>query len=298
MPLPDLESLRCFEAAAVHLNFRVAAAQVALSPAAFSDRIRRLEEDLDTRLFDRTTRQVRLTPAGSRLLPQARRVLEEARRCLDAVREDGRRAPFELMVGTRYELGVSWLVPALDGLREARPERTLHLYFGNGADLLANVEKGTIDCMVSSTRLTHAGLSWANLHEERYVFVGSAELLRERPLAGPEDAHRHVLIDTAGPLPLFRYFLDALDRPEVWGFARTERMGTIAAVRVRVLDRRGVAVLPRYFVQPELDAGTLVALLPEVEPRSDAFRLVWRAGDPRDEEMAALAGDLRAFPLR
>src|SRR5687768_3422716 len=129
MILPDLESLRCFEAAAVHLSFRVAAAQVALSPAAFSDRIRRLEEVLDTRLFERTTRRVVLTPAGRRLLPQARRCLEEARRCLDAVREDGTRTPFEIVLGTRYELGLSWLVPALDGLRDARPERTVHLYF-------------------------------------------------------------------------------------------------------------------------------------------------------------------------
>lgn len=298
MILPDLESLRCFEAAAVHLNFRVAAGQVALSPAAFSDRIRRLEEQLDARVFDRTTRQVRLTPAGQRLLPQARRVLEEARRCLDAVRDDGRRAPFELLLGTRYELGVSWLVPALDALGKARPERTLNLYFGNGSDLLSNLERGTIDAMVSSVRLTHAGLAYANLHEEQYAFVGASELLDHAPLVGPEDAHRHVLVDTAGPLPLFRYFLDALDRPEVWGFARTERMGTIAAVRARVVEGRGVAVLPRYFVGPDLAAGRLRELLPEVQPRSDAFRLVWRSGDPREEELQALAEHLRAMPLR
>ena len=97
--LPDLESLRCFEKAAVILNFRLAAATVGLSPAAFSDRIRRLEDQVGQRLFVRTTRSVALTPAGHRLLDQARRTLDEARRCLAQV--DGGPQPFELIVGTR-----------------------------------------------------------------------------------------------------------------------------------------------------------------------------------------------------
>lgn len=297
MMLPDLESLRCFEAAAVHLNFRVAASQVALSPAAFSDRIKRLEEVLDCRLFERTTRRVELTPAGRRLVPQARRCLEEARRCLDVVRDDGRRAPFEIVVGTRHELGMSWLLPALQPLRAARPERTVHLYFSNGADLLASVERGAIDAMISSVRLTRSGLAYANLHEERYVFVATPELVRDRPFRDADDARDLVLLDTAPPLPLFRYFLDALDRPEMWSFRGTELLGTIAAVRQRVIEGAGIAVLPRYYVQADLDAGRMVALLSDVEPRTDSFRLVWRAGDPREEELQALAEELRALPL-
>jgi DNA-binding transcriptional LysR family regulator len=296
--IPDIESLRCFEAAAVQLNFRLASRQVALSPAAFSDRIRRLEDELGAQLFERTTRRVVLTPAGRRLLPQARRCLEEARRCLDAVRDDGRRAPFEITIGTRHELGMSWLVPALDGLRRVRPERVLHLYFGNGADLLAGIERGAIDAMVSSLRLTRGGLAYASLHEERYAFVATPELLSARPFAAAADARHHVLLDTGAALPLFRYLLDALPRPEVWQFQRTEMLGTLEAIRYRLLLGVGVAVLPRYYVASELDAGRLVEVMPGVEPKVDAFRLVWRAGDPRDEELQTLAEELRAVPLR
>ena len=64
MRLPDLDSLRCFEAAAVALNFRRAARAVALPPAAFSDRIRQLEDQVGEPLFKRSTRQVALTVAG------------------------------------------------------------------------------------------------------------------------------------------------------------------------------------------------------------------------------------------
>ena len=75
--LPDLESLRCFDAAATHLNFRAAARALAMSPTAFGDRIKRLEELLGARLFERSTRRVMLTEAGQRLR-------EHARRCIDA----------------------------------------------------------------------------------------------------------------------------------------------------------------------------------------------------------------------
>src|SRR5690606_21366785 len=158
--LPDLESLRCFDAAATHLSFRIGAQAVALSPAAFGDRIKRLEQQLDTRLFARTTRRVALTPAGLRLLPQARRVLEEAARCTHVVHEQELAVPFALTVGTRFELGLSWLTPALPRLQAQRPERTVHLVFGDSPELLARVRNGVLDAAVTSARLTAGGLSY------------------------------------------------------------------------------------------------------------------------------------------
>src|SRR5262245_32409633 len=120
--LPELESLHCFVRAATSPSFRVAAKSVALSPAAFGDRIRRLEEGLGARLFQRTTRRVGLTAEGARLLPQARRCLEEAERCHAVVGSEGG-PPFDIVIGTRFELGMSWLVPALGQLERARPVR-------------------------------------------------------------------------------------------------------------------------------------------------------------------------------
>src|SRR5947207_2476033 len=157
MTLPDLDSLRCFEAAAVALNFRQAAATVGLSPTAFSDRIRRLEEQLGQTLFVRTTRRVVLTTAGQNLRPAVQRVLEDARRCLSP---DGGDLPFELTVGTRFELGLSWLTPALAPLRRACPGRTIHLYFSESEDLLARIQRGSIDCAVSSVRLASGGVKY------------------------------------------------------------------------------------------------------------------------------------------
>ena len=59
-----------------------------------------------------------------------------------------------------------------------------------------------------------------------------------------------------------------------------------------------MAVLPRYFIAPDIAAGRLVRLFPKVRLRSDSFRLVWRAGHPREADLVALATELRAHPLR
>lgn len=295
---PDLESLRCFDAAATHLTFRVAAKAVALSPAALSVRIKRLEDQVGAPLFVRSTRRVALTSAGQRLVPHAREILQQTARCSDVVHGQARPIPYELVIGTRFELGLSWLTPALPTLQALRPERALHLVFGDSADLLDRVRRGQLDAAITSARLTIGGLSYEKLHDEDYVFVGAARLVRTHRLAQGRDATSHVLIDVAPDLPLFRYFLDAIGRRDVWSFARHEYLGTIGAIRLRVLQGAGVAVLPRYFVAKDLEARRLVPILPRVKLQRDAFRLIWRAGHPREDELRRLANDLASVPLR
>lgn len=296
--LPDVESLRCFTAAATQLNFRAAARAVGLSPAAFGERIKRLEELLEVRLFERTTRRVTLTPAGERLLPRARRCLDEARACIDAARDQDARAPYALTVGTRFELGTSWLTPALSDLQAARPYRHLHLYFGNTPALLDALRGDTIDCLVTSARLASHGLEYARLHEEGYVFVGSPKLLKDCPLARQEHCKHHTLLELNGTLPLFRYFLDARPGHEVWDFKHVQFLGTIGPVRLRALAGDGVAVLPHYFVKNDLQRKRLARIMPSVKLPMDWFRLVWRRGHARHAQLHDLAGELSALPLR
>jgi LysR family transcriptional regulator, glycine cleavage system transcriptional activator len=290
--LLDLESLRCFITAADTLNFRAAAARVALSPGAFSDRIRRLEADLGTPLFHRTTRSAGLTPAGVLLLPRARQLLDDAVACRAVVQGDLAPVPFELVIGTRFELGLSWLTPALGTLERARPERTVHLYMADTPDLTARVLRGDVDAVVYSARLTSARLSYATLHAELYAFVATTPCI-----AHPDDAAAQTLLDVSADLPLFRYFLDAWPSGEPWRFARHQYLGGIGGIRMRVLEGAGVGVLPRYFVGEDLAAGRLVELMPDVTLKSDAFRMVWRTGHRHDEELRRLADALRTRPL-
>jgi LysR family transcriptional regulator, glycine cleavage system transcriptional activator len=296
-PLPSLDSLRCFVAAARLLSFRAAATSVALTPAALGQRIKALEAELGAPLFVRTTRRVQLTEAGLRLLPRAEACLEAARACVSAVVTPAAPASLELVLGTRQELGLSWLVPQLDALEKRLPELSLHLYFGSGIDLLHRVRSLEIDAAVTSTRLVDPKLDALRLHREDYVFVGHRKLLAARPLRKPSDAKDHVLLDAGPELPLFRYFREAPQGRDQLPFRRVVMLGSIEAIRQRVARSAGVAVLPAYLVERELAAKTFVRLFPSVTLAHDHFRLVFRRDDARRAIYERLAEGLLATPL-
>lgn len=291
----ELRGLRHFELAATTLNFRAAAGRAHLSPAAFSESIHRLELTLGVVLFDRSTRSVRLSAAGARLLPSAQATLASAR-ALRAAAGGAKRA-WELTLGTRAELGLSWLTPALDTLAAADPRRTIHLAVGDSGPMVEALRAGQLDALVSSARLDAEELVSVPLHPEAYRFVGAPALLEAAPLQGVEDAARHHLLDIGPGLPLFRYLLDAVGGP-VWPFQGRAYLGGIGAVRARALAGRGVAVLPEYLIRGDLSSGDLVELLPDRRPSEDTFRLVWRSGHPRAAALLRLAEELRALPLR
>ncbi len=293
----EIDDLRCFEAAANHLSFRAASRQVGLSAAAFSERIRRLEEGLGVQLFVRTTRSVRITPWGERLLPQARRTMAELQACIDLVR-DGRPAPFSLTIGTRFELGMSWVMPSVEALAHARPEQTLHLHFSEGPAIVDALRTGHIDAVIGSMRLDSSRVETMPLHEERYCFVAAPGLVARQPLAEPHDAVEHTLVDTSPALSLFRYWSDQVPAGERWAFGKHQFLGAIAPIRHWVLAERGVAVLPEYFIREDLEAGRLERILTHVEARTDWFRLVWLKDHVRRRDLEALGRFLATQPLR
>jgi len=296
--LPSIDSLRCFVAAARLLNFRAAARSVALTPAALGQRIQKLEDELGAPLFQRTTRSVALTEAGLSLLPVAEHCLAAASECVRAARGETGPPPMEVTLGTRQELGMSWIVPQLDDLSRAFPSLGLHLYFGSGPDLLLRVRTMEIDCAVTSSRFSDPTLDGIRLHTEEYVFVGASRLLRDAPLARDEDARRHTLLDASRELPLFRYWRDAPGGGDRLQFQRIVRLGSIEVIRARALAGAGVAVLPRYLVEGDLAARRLRRIFPAVAPVHDYFRLVYRADDPRRAVYDKLAARMREAPLR
>jgi DNA-binding transcriptional LysR family regulator len=269
---------------------------VALTPAAFGQRIKQLEDQVGAALFARTTREVRLTEAGLALLPYAERCIALALEGARAARGEVGPPAQDVLLGTRHELGMSWIVPQLGALVKERPHVRMHLYFGAATDLHAKVRTLEIDCAVTSARIDDPKLHGVTLHREDYVFVGSQKLTKTTPLSRPEHIRSHVLLDISPDLPLFSYLREA--KGELPGTFRDHGyLGAIAAIRQRVIDGAGVAVLPLYLVRHDLARGHLVRLLPKTPPRHDYFRLVFRADDPRRALLEGIADSLSRAPL-
>ena len=293
---PSLDNLRCFVAASKTLNFRRAARIVSLTPTALSQRIKQLEQELGAELFARTTRAVSLTQAGLALLPSAERCLAAAHECGRAARGETGPAPTDLTLGTRHELGMSWILPQLPSISQRMPWLNLNLYFGSGPDLLLRARTLEIDCAVTSTRFEDPKLVALPLHREDYVFVAAPSLLRERPLTRLAHAQHHTLLDISSEQPLYRYFRDAPGAAAL-KFRRAAWLGGIDAIRHRALEGAGIAVLPHYHVKKDLAERRLRKLFPAICLGCDYFRLVFRADDPRHAVYEALAQSLLATPL-
>src|SRR6266545_1620567 len=115
--LPPLIELRAFDAAARHVSFKKAAAELGVTPTAISHQIRLLERYCGRALFRRQPRPLSLTEAGARLFPVIRDGLEAFATAIATVKRDG--AKQSLRVTTTNAFASRWLVPRLSRWRRA-----------------------------------------------------------------------------------------------------------------------------------------------------------------------------------
>ena len=124
-PLPPLNWLRAFEAAARHLSFTQAAGELNVTQSAVSQHVRSLEAFLGRELFVRRTRALQLTEAGANYLPTIREAFEILASGTRAFRGADRGR--SLIVQCNLAFSVFWLAPRLAGLVEAHPWLVLNL---------------------------------------------------------------------------------------------------------------------------------------------------------------------------
>ncbi len=141
----ELQQVRYVLAVAETLNFTRAAERCLVVQSALSHQIARLEQELGARLFERTSRRVRLTAAGEAFLPAARQCLEAAERAAAEV------AAAVGEVRGRLAVGLISTVTAVDipvGLREFRgrhPQVRIGLRVGASKNLVEQVREGELD---------------------------------------------------------------------------------------------------------------------------------------------------------
>ncbi|THF60765.1 LysR family transcriptional regulator [Pseudothauera nasutitermitis] len=126
--LPPLDPLRGFAAAARHLSFTRAAAELCLTQSAVSRQVQTLEAALGVALFVRGIRSLRLTAEGARLAAAADGWLAEYARLADALRRPGARP---VTVTASFGMSALWLVPRLRDFQHLHPDTEVHIAAGN-----------------------------------------------------------------------------------------------------------------------------------------------------------------------
>jgi DNA-binding transcriptional LysR family regulator len=278
--MPELRHLRYFVVVAEELNFSRAATRLHMAQPPLSVAIRQLEQELGTDLFQRTTREVKLTEAGRALLDGARRTLAEADRAVASAKRAGAGELGELRVAFSWSARFETL-PALGQAFSARsPDVQLLTQEMWNADMGSALRSGAIDVAISLCPELAPELGDEVIRTERVVAV----LAAKHPLANEEAI---ALASLAGDeFVLFPRELAPRLHDVMVGICR--HAGFEPRLRSESFhtgwDLLLLADVPVVAIAPESVVGDLpegVTAVPVSEP-DDVLetRLLWRDGDP------------------
>ena len=177
----ELRHLRSFVAVAEERHFGRAAERLHMAQPPLSQQIRKLEEELGMELFDRSTRPVRVTPAGTHFLEEAYRTLEQARRAVERGRRAARGELGHLSIGAMPR-AYNRLVPSVVALFRARVRHvTLELSMDDPTALADAVRDEQLDAAFSGPPIETRGLSVELIESDPMVaIVPKAHPLAER----------------------------------------------------------------------------------------------------------------------
>lgn len=294
--LPSLDLLKAFEAAARHLSFTRAGAELFLSQSAMSRQIQQLERQLDTPLFIRRTRALLLTDAGRRYyrdVSQALHQLREAGAGLRAVSEDR-----VVTVTTAMTCASLWLVPRLADFQQQHPEIEVRVAADNQ---VRDLERDRLDVAIRYSPRKTAGPGAVRLFGERVAPVCSPLLLKKHPLRRPEDLARFVLLhfddpDNLTPWLAWDSWFEAINKPPVTPRGGLRFSHYDMALRAAT-SGQGVALGRLPLIQPMLDDDALTEPLAasrhSVDTRDRAYWLIAAPGSRERPEVCTFMQWLR-----
>jgi LysR family glycine cleavage system transcriptional activator len=279
-----LQRLVVFDAAARLGSFTAAGGELGLSQPAVTRQIRALEQSLGVALFARTANRSELTDAGRRLRGHVAAAFDTIEAGLAELTPNDT----TFVLAAHPGIAQQWIVPRIDGLRDALGGRELRLRLFDRDDELAG---GDHDAAIRVGDGHFPGQSSHELFPEVVV-----------PVAAPTVTRDHLLDRSGAPerlldVPLVH--MDDGDRPWMtwsgwfgeFGLTFPPQPGRVLfqnypMVLQQALAGRGVALGWRPLIDELVDGGALVAVGPEVRSAS-GYYVTWRAGRPT-EAVAAL----------
>jgi LysR family glycine cleavage system transcriptional activator len=294
--LPSLNGLRAFEAAARHLSFTAAAAELNVTQTAISHQIKRLEDELGIPRFVRQNRALALTPQARDYLPGIRAAFNDLRLATERLRRrDNDRV---LTVSTLASMASKWLLPRLPAFQAAHPEIDVHITTSTG---MVDFKSGDVDAAIRYGRGRWLGLRADWLTADQLFPVCSPALLTgDAPLRTPADLARFTLLHTsAGYDDDWRLWLTAAGLPADVSKQPGLTFDMIFMTLQAAIDGIGVAIGRTTYVEGDLAKGRLVVPFEISLPADAGFYLVAPEAAAETPKLAAFRNWLLAsIPAR
>lgn len=268
-------------------SLSAAAKQLRISGAAVSRQIATLEQELGVTLLARTTRSMAVTDAGRRYYERCLRILRD----VDAAQAIGRSDGLEgfVLVSAPVSFGFGKVSPNLHGLMKRHPALRIELRLD---DRMIDLAAEGVDVAIRIGAVTTGELVAQQLMEYRRVLVAAPDYLkRNREPKTPEALAKHDA-------------LNHVNLPDTWTLngereARVRvnvifRSNSFPTLRELTLDGAGVAFLPLWMVDEDLERRALKRILPEYQSEPIRVNAIYRREHRGAPRIKALIDHLRA----
>ncbi len=310
MAAMTLTELKYIVAVAREKHFGRAAEACFVSQPTLSVAVKKLEEELDVKIFERGASEISATPLGEQIVRQAQQVIEQAAAIKEIARLGKDPVAGPLRLGIIYTIG-PYLLPDL--VRQAIdrvPQMPLVLQENFTAKLLEMLRSGDLDCAIMAEPFPDSGLAVAPLYDEPFMAAVPAghPLARRKSIAAEElKAETMLLLGTGHCFrdhvlevcPEYARFVspNGSDRE---GIRKSFEGSSLETIKYMVASGMGITVVPQLSVPTDratVAASNLHYL--KFTPPAPTRRVVlaWRRSFPRYEAIAALRNAIHACPL-
>ncbi|RRV25289.1 LysR family transcriptional regulator [Pseudomonas sp. o96-267] len=277
--IPSTAALVAFESAARHQSFTKAADELNLTQSAICRQIGGLESFLNVELFRRSRRGVVLTEAG---VAYSRKVAAQ----LDAVERDtlalmGTQGTTSIELAVVPTFGTQWLLPRLRAFQQLHPEVTVHLTNRTRPFLFADTH---FDAAIYYGDAEWSGTEAHFLMHEHLLPVCSPALLGDTPATVERIAALPLLQQTTRPYAWRQWF--AAQGMSVARDMTGPRLELFSMLAQAAQHEMGIALIPPFLIQRELEEGSLVIAFDRAVPNND--RAYYLMVPERKAESAAL----------
>lgn len=259
-----IELMKTYLAVADTGSFTQAADRLNITPQLASKYVRALEDDLGSQLFNRSTRQVKLTQTGAAYYDRCARLVEDFDELTAAVRQDHVVPRGELRVTAPIDFGELHLIDALSEFADIYPDILINLTL---TDRFVDMLEEGIDVAIRIGELENSSLIARRVGATPIVFCAGPDYLARRSTPQhPHDLLTHCcIVDTnfkrEGSWP---FLIDG--KSERVGVSGRFHVNNASAVRRLAVNNQGVALIPSYVVAHDIKAGRLIPVLEEFAP--------------------------------
>lgn len=297
-----LTELRYIVAVARERHFGRAAEACFVSQPTLSVAIKKLEEELDVKLFERGSNEVSVTPLGDEIVRQAQTVIEQAAGIKEIARRGKDPVSGPLRLGVIYTIG-PYLLPDL--VRQAIdrvPRMPLMLQENFTVKLLDMLRTGELDAAILAEPFPDAGLAVAPLYDEPFMVAVPKKhpLARRKRISADELKKETMLLLGTGHCfrdhvlevcPEYAHFSSDAE-----GIRKSFEGSSLETIKYMVASGMGVTVVPQLSVPAEPDRHITYVPFSALVPTRRVV-LAWRRTFTRYEAIAALRNAIYACPL-